>query len=148
MSFYEWMLVLHVLAAFLTIASVVVFGTLLATTWRARTASEAGPVLRLWSLGFNLWNVGGLGTIVLGIVLAIDNGGFEPWDGWIIAAYILWAIAGGAGTRTAMGYREALDNEGATLADTVRSTRGLVLFAVMAVAVAALLVVMIYKPGA
>ncbi len=103
-------------------------------------------MLGLWKLGFNLWNVGGLGTIVLGIILAVDNEDFQPWDGWIIVAYIVWAIAGGAGARTATGYREAVE-DGASLTDTVRSQRGVILYAVMAVAVLALLVVMIFKPG-
>ena len=148
MKFYDWLLFLHVAAAFATVASVVVFGTLLTVSWRAETAREASPMLGLWRLGFMLWNVGGLSVLVLGVWLAIDNSSVEPWDGWVIAAYVLWAIASFAGSRVAVGYREAVEGDGATLAATVRSQAGIALYALMAAATLALLAVMIYKPGA
>ena len=34
---------------------------------------------------------GTLGTIVFGVWLAISIDGYELWDGWIIAAIVLWA---------------------------------------------------------
>src|SRR5215207_348165 len=46
-----------------------------------------------------LWGVGGLGTLILGIWLALYVDGYEIWDGWIIAAIVLWAIATELGRR-------------------------------------------------
>jgi hypothetical protein len=42
-----------------------------------------------------LWDLGGLATLVLGIWLAIYVDGYEVWDGWIIAAIVLWLVATG-----------------------------------------------------
>ena len=36
--------------------------------------------------------IGPGGTIILGIWLAFSVGGYEIWDGWIIAAIVLWLI--------------------------------------------------------
>ena len=38
--------------------------------------------------------VGMMGAIIFGIWLAIDVDGYELWDGWILASFVLWAIAG------------------------------------------------------
>lgn len=125
MDLYDWLLFLHVLAAFAAVGSVVVFGVMLAS---------GAPALL--SVGRRLWDVGGAGTLVLGVALAIDLDAYELWDGWILAAFVLWAAAGFAGVRLGMGY----ESEG---------ERGGVgpMYALMSVAVAALLIVMIYKPG-
>ena len=147
MDLYDWLLFFHVAAAFATIAGVVTFGTLLTVSRRARTASEVSQVLGLWRLGFMLWNAGAVAALILGVWLAIDNSGFEPWDGWIIAAYVLWAIAGFAGSRVAAVYGEAV-TEGAALDATIRSQAGVGFYGLMTVATFALLAVMIVKPGA
>ena len=152
MSFYEWLLFLHVLAAFLTVAGVVFFVALLLASRRASGIAEVLPVLRLSGLGFWLWNIGGLAVLVLGIALAIDNDLYEVWDGWIIGAIVLWVIASAAGGMIGRGYAEALGAEGtegdAKLAAAAQTPRALAVHGVMAASVLALLVVMIYKPGA
>ena len=51
-----------------------------------------------------LWAVGGLGTLVFGIWLAIYVDGYEVWDGWIITAIVLWAIATELGRRAQLAY--------------------------------------------
>jgi hypothetical protein len=38
-------------------------------------------------------------TLGFGIWLAISLDAYHPWDGWIIAAIVLWAVAGGTGAR-------------------------------------------------
>ena len=130
MELYDWLLFLHVLAAFATVASVVLFGGLL-------TAEAGHPVARLSNLAGWLFNVGGLAVLVLGIWLALDRDAYGLFDGWIITAIVLWVIASAAGGRITAGY-----SRGEAVA------RSVPLFSVMAVAVAALLVVMIFKPGA
>src|SRR5829696_10590963 len=49
-----------------------------------------------------LWGVGGLGTLILGIWLALYVDGYEIWDGWIIAAIVLWAASAETGRRSAV----------------------------------------------
>ncbi len=77
------LLFLHVLAAFLLMATAVMLsGVALGTPAPARTVTVANV----------LWDVGGLGTLVLGIYLAIDIDEYEIFDAWIIGAIVLWAI--------------------------------------------------------
>jgi hypothetical protein len=119
-SRYEWLLFLHLIGAFAAVGSVVVFSVLLAGG--GRVAGE-----QLTFLGRRLWDVGGLLTLVFGIWLALDD--YSLGDTWILSALVLWAIAAYAGVR-------------------LGDTQSRALFAVMAIATTALLVVMIYKPGA
>jgi hypothetical protein len=126
-SRYEWLLFLHLIGAFAAVSSVVVFTVLLAGGDRI-----AGPQLTF--LGRRLWDVGGLLTLVFGVWLALDD--YSIVDGWILIALVLWAIAGGTGVRIGMAF------------DAGQGERVRPLYAVMTIAVVALLVVMIYKPGA
>jgi hypothetical protein len=144
-SWYDWLLFLHVLAAFAAVASVVVLSTILAATWRSAGVVDAGPFLRMSKLGSRLWDVGGMGTLIFGIWLAVYVEGYELWDGWILAALVLWAIAAAAGVRVGAAFRRAF---GADAGHGELGGSTLIVHAVMALAVAALLVVMIYKPGA
>ena len=148
MSGYDVLLFFHVLAAFATV-TVVVLLTTFAIATRSGRAVEALPVLRLSGLARRLWDFSGLGTLVFGIALALDVDGYSLLDGWILAALALWIVAAGAGTRVGQAFQEAhvAAQRGEVEPETaVRGTR--TLHVVMAVAVTALLVVMIYKPGA
>jgi hypothetical protein len=126
-SRYEWLLFLHLIGAFAAVGSAVVFSVLLLGADRV-----AGSELTF--LARRLWDVGGLLTLVFGIWLALDD--YSIVDGWILAALVLWAIAGATGIRLGM----TMEGGGG---ERVRP-----LYAVMTIAVLALLVVMIYKPGA
>jgi len=126
-SRYEGLLFLHLIGAFAAVGSAVVFSVLLLGADRIAGA-------QLTFLARRLWDVGGLLTLVFGIWLALDD--YSIVDGWILIALVLWAIAGGTGVRLGM------EMEGGG-AERVRP-----LYAVMTIAVVALLVVMIYKPGA
>ena len=128
MSLYETLLFLHVLAAFLLVSGLAAYGVLVLG------GDVVRPVLRPPATA--LWNVGGLGVLVFGVWLALNVDGYELWDGWIIAALVLWVIASGAGGRLERGIREGRP-EGAQ-----------VLYAVMTLATLALLIDMIFKPGA
>ena len=140
MNWYDTLLFLHVLAAFVTVTAVVLFGAMFVATERAGPNASSSPVLGLAPLADVLWTVGGLTVIVFGIWLAIYLSAYHPWDGWIVAAIILWVIASAAGARVGRGYRNVRRRTGARAP--------LLLHAVLAVAVAALLIDMIYKPGA
>jgi hypothetical protein len=126
-SRYEWLLFLHLIGAFAAVGSAVVFSVLLLGADRVAGA-------QLTFLARRLWDVGGLLTLVFGVWLALDD--YSIVDGWILAALVLWAIAAGTGIRLGEAYS-------AGSGDKARP-----LYAVMTVAVLALLVVMIYKPGA
>ena len=133
MSLYEWLLFLHVVAAFLLVSGVVVYGVLVfGPAGEAVSRALAPPALALW-------NVGGLGVLVFGIWLALEVDGYELWDGWIIAAIVLWFVASAAGGRLGAGVREG---KGIAAIDGAR-----VALAVMTLATAALLIDMIFKPG-
>jgi hypothetical protein len=87
---YDWLLFLHVLSAFALVVTVVIFSAF------ALGAATDSRVLAVANAG---WAVGGLGTLVLGIWLALYVDGYEIWDGWILAAIVLWAIATELGRR-------------------------------------------------
>ena len=55
-----------------------------------------------------LWAIGGLGTLVFGVWLALYVKGYEIWDGWIITAIVLWAIGTELGRRAQAGYVAAV----------------------------------------
>ena len=132
MTRYEWLLLIHLIGAFAAMGSVVVFSVLL-----AGGARVAGPQLTF--LGRRLWDVGGALTLIFGVWLALDVDGYSLGDAWILIALALWAVAGATGIRVGMAYSE----EGEPASSKVAP-----LYAAMAVSVTALLVVMIYKPGA
>jgi hypothetical protein len=128
-SRYEWLLFLHLIGAFAAVGSAVVFSVLL-------LGADQVAGAQLTFLARRLWDVGGLLTLVFGIWLALDVDGYGLLDGWILAALVLWVIAAGTGIRLGEAYS-------AGTGDKARP-----LYAVMTIAVVALLVVMIYKPGA
>ena len=73
--------------------------------------------------------------------------GYEIWDGWIIAAIILWAIATELGRRAQVGFTAVPAGGEATSATSLTGQTTLMHW-LRSLAVLALLVVMIYKPGA
>jgi hypothetical protein len=130
----ETLLFLHVLAAFFIVAGVVVYSAFVL----------GGPVNRLTrTTGEVLWGVGGLGTLVLGIWLALDIDGYEIWDGWIIAAILLWVLATGAGSQVSRSVQPRDDAAAVALPASVVAAHW-----ARTLLVIALLFVMIYKPGA
>ena len=130
MSRYEWLLFLHLIGAFAAVGSAVVFSLLM-----VGGARVAGPQLTF--LARRLWDVGGLLTLVFGIWLALDD--YSLGDAWILIALALWAVAAGTGIRLGFTFDES---------DEPPMSQVRPLYGVMTVAVLALLVVMIYKPGA
>src|SRR4051812_5576042 len=107
-----------------------------------RSAAGPTPLLGISWLGSRLWDVGGLGTLVFGVWLAIDLDNYDLLDGWILAALVLWMIAAGAGARLNIAYRSVRD-DGEPLAANARTLQ-----LVMILATTLLLADMIFKPGA
>jgi hypothetical protein len=133
---YDTLLFLHVLSAFALVATVVIFSAF---------AIGAATDSRVLGVANVLWAVGGLGTLVFGIWLALYVENYEIWDGWIIAAILLWAIATELGRRAQLGYTAIVgDAEGAA----GEAQQAALMHWLRSVLVLVLLVVMIYKPGA
>ena len=159
MSLDEWVLALHVLSAFALVAGIVLFWVLTLAAWRADTPDETlafGPFAMIAQI---VVGIGMIGTIVFGVWLALSYGGYDIWDGWIIAALVLWAIGGGLGGRAGRAAAPAVNRAlelkaaghtgpDAELLALNRSTQGLVLQAATTLVVLLILVDMIWKPGA
>jgi uncharacterized membrane protein len=103
--------------------------------------------------------IGAGGTIVLGLWLAFSVGDYEIWDGWIIAALVLWVICMALGQRTGAAYMQGMNKAreletagepgpNAELLALNRSSRGVVLQLLSSLVVLLLLIDMIWKPGA
>jgi uncharacterized membrane protein len=133
-STYEWLLFLHILAAFLLVAGLVGYSVLVLSSGGEAVSRSLGPPALM------LWNAGGLGTLVFGVWLALDVDGYELWDGWIIAALVLWLIGSGAAGRLGTALREGQSD--------ARLDHARVMVGVMALATLLLLLDMIFKPGA
>ncbi|MQA73788.1 MAG: hypothetical protein GEU88_05490, partial [Solirubrobacterales bacterium] len=95
---YDFLLFVHVLAAFCLMVTVVMY-----SAFSVGAPASARALL----IAEALWGIGGLGTLVFGVWLALDVDGYELWDGWIIAALILWLVASAAGGRLGAGVRES-----------------------------------------
>ena len=159
MSFDDWMLALHVLSAFAYVAGIILFWVLIVAVRRTDTPEgtvRMGPVVKVGNAAVG---IGAGGTIILGIWLAFSVGGYEIWDGWIIAAIVLWVIAAELGRRTGAAYMEGMTKAqelqavGQTgpndeLLALNRMSSGVLLHFLASVVVLLILIDMIWKPGA
>jgi uncharacterized membrane protein len=159
MSFDDWLLALHVLSAFAYVAGMVLFWVLIVAVRKTDTPAGTIRMEPVVKVGNAAVGIGAVGTILLGIWLAFKLDGYAIWDGWIIAAIVLWAIAGAVGQRTGVAYTRGmtkakeLESAGQTGPSTEllavnRTSAGVVLHALASVAVLLLLLDMIFKPGA
>jgi uncharacterized membrane protein len=158
-SFDDWMLALHVLSAFAYVAGILLFWVLIVAGWRTDTPEgtiRVAPVVRVGNVAVA---VGAVGTIVLGIWLALSYGGYGLWDGWIVAAIVLWVIAMVLGQRTGVAYMQVMNKArelqragqtgpSAEILALNRTSRGLVLQSLASLVVLLLIIDMIWKPGA
>jgi uncharacterized membrane protein len=158
-TFDDWILALHVLSAFSYVAGILLFWVLIVAGWRTDTPEGTIRVAPLARLGNIAVAVGAVGTIVLGIWLAFSFGGYDIWDGWIIAAIVLWVIALALGQRTGVAYLQAVNKAqelqragqtgpSAELLALHRTSRGLVLHFLSSLVVLLIILDMIWKPGA
>jgi uncharacterized membrane protein len=158
-SFDDWILALHLLSAFAYVAGMIVFWVLIVAVRRTDTpdgTTRMAPVVKVGMIGTA---VGAVGTIVFGLWLTFSVGGYRIWNFWIIAALVLWAIAGGLGGQTGKEYQRGMDKAreletagqtgpNAELLEINRTQRGLMLHTVASIALLLILIDMIWKPGA
>jgi hypothetical protein len=158
-SLNDWLLFLHVLAAFILVAAEVLFTFLIAWLWKRDVPSDIARVSGISRFGNALVGVGAGGVLVLGIVLAFEADSYAIWDPWIVAAIVLWLVWAELGRRTGKVYdaagarARALVNEGRDepnpeLGAMFRSRAGLWFHTTSVAVVVLLLLDMIYKPGA
>jgi hypothetical protein len=126
---YDWLLFFHLIAAFLLAVTAVTYSAV------ALGARAGGRTL---FVADRCWDVGGLGTLILGVWLALYLDQYEIWDGWIIGAIVLWMVATGLGESV----RRRLDD-----AEAVESRVALMHW-IRTLVVVGLLVLMVWKPGA
>ena len=159
MSLDDWILALHLLAAFVLVGAVIGLWIAIVAVRRADRPATAEPPLRLVPPLATMTAIGGVGTLVLGIWLAVSLDAYEPWDGWIVASIVLWLIAAATGETAGARYRRAgrraseLTRSGADgpdeeLTALSRTGSAVALHAVASIAAVGILILMIWKPGA
>ena len=159
MSLDDWILALHVLSAFAMASTLVMYWVLIVAMRNVDSASDTLSYGQLATVGNRVVIAGSVGTLVFGLWLAISKPEYQPWDGWVIAAIVLWAASGFTGARAGTEYTKPFTRaqelveagqEGAPgeLRTLNRSSLGLVMHTLSSVLIVFLLAVMIWKPGA
>lgn len=124
---YDWLLFLHLVAAFLLGATIVMYS--------AVALGAAAPGRTLF-IADRCWDVGGLGTLIFGIWLALNLDQYDFFDGWILGALALWFVATGLGQSVQRGMARG-DTSAVAAMHWIRT-----------LVVIGLLVLMVWKPGA
>jgi hypothetical protein len=124
---YHTLLFFHMIAAFLLAVTIVMYSAV---------ALGATTSPRVLFVADRCWDVGGLGTLIFGIWLALNLDQYDFFDGWILLALALWFVATGLGQTVQR--RIGGDNASAVAA----------MHWIRTIVVIALLVTMVWKPGA
>jgi uncharacterized membrane protein len=154
----DWLLLFHLLGALLFFAGAAVAAVGQLEALRRRRPSEVALLLGTTRWGVLLVGAGALLTIVFGSLLVARDGGWSFDEGWIQAAYALWIASmvvgaiGGRPARKARELAERLAGEGDApspeLDRAVRDPLSLVLSFASGAILLALVVDMVWKPGA
>jgi NADH:ubiquinone oxidoreductase subunit 6 (subunit J) len=158
-SFDGWLIALHVLSAFAYVGGIVLFWVLVVAVRKVDTPEGTIRMEPIVKVGNITVGVGAGGTLLLGIWLAFKLDSYAIWDGWIVAALVLWVLAMAIGQRTGVAYTrgmakakelEAAGQAGPNgeLLALNRTTNGVVLHALASVVLLLILLDMIFKPGA
>ena len=129
---YDWLLFFHLISAFLLGVTVVIYS--------AAAIGVATPGRTLF-VADRCWDVGGLGTLIFGIWLALNVDQYDFFDGWILGALFLWFVATGLGQSIQRRVNAA--DAGGDDAGVVASMHW-----IRTVVIIGLLVLMVWKPGA
>ena len=128
---YDFLLFVHVLSGFSLGAMTIMYSSFALGGAAPRSVVTTAQILD---------GVGGIGTLIFGVWLALYIDGYEIWDGWIIAAIILWAAAAETGRRS----HAALTATGTAIADEAMVRWHWIRAALIVL----LLADMVWKPGA
>jgi hypothetical protein len=124
---YHALLFFHVIAAFLLAVTIVMYSAV---------ALGATSSPRMLFVADRCWDVGGLGTLIFGIWLALNLEQYDFFDFWILLALALWFVATGLG----QSVQRRMGGEDMAAVNAMHWIRTIV--------VIALLVTMVWKPGA
>jgi uncharacterized membrane protein len=158
-SFDDWLLALHVIGAFAYVAGVVLFWILVVAVRKVDTPEGTIRMEPMVKVGNVAVGIGAGATIVLGIWLAFSFGDYDIWDGWIVAALVLWVLSTVLGQRTGVAYTRGMTKakelqaagqtgSNAELLALNRTSNGVVLHFLTSTVVLLILLDMIFKPGA
>ena len=123
----DTLLFLHLIAAFLLAVTIVMYSAV---------ALGATTDRRMLFVADRCWDVGGLGTLIFGIWLALNLDQYDFFDFWILLALALWLVATGLG----QSVQRRIGGDDARAVAAMHWIRTIV--------VIALLVTMVWKPGA
>jgi uncharacterized membrane protein len=104
---HDWLLFLHVLAAFALVGAEVLFTFMIFWLWRTDLPDDIARLSGLARIGSALLGIGAVGTLIFGIILAFEADRYAIWDVWIVAALILWALTLEVGRRAGAAYDAA-----------------------------------------
>jgi uncharacterized membrane protein len=131
---YQTLLFFHVLSAFLLVSAVVIYSAFVLGSPVNRPTRLVAEII---------WGVGGVGTLIFGVWLALNRPEYEIYNGWIIAALVLWVLANGAGAQVSRGIQPTGDDSAVSIDRRVAFAHWMrVLWVVL------LLLDMVWKPGA
>jgi uncharacterized membrane protein len=158
-SFDDWVLALHVLAAFSLVAGMILFWVLIVAVRRIDTPADTLRLGPLAKVGNATVGAGMGGTIIFGLWLAFSVGGYDIWDAWILEALVLWFVAAALGQRTGKAFMQGpvkaqeLETAGQTgpnaeLLAVNRTSQGLLMHTLTSAVVLAIIIIMVWKPGA
>jgi hypothetical protein len=158
-SFEDWIFALHLLTAATLVGSLVMSWIVVVALLSAHTPGATLSLHRVGMVGTATTVAGLVGVIGFGIWLAILRDPFQVWDGWVVAAIALWAIATIALLRSFVEYAKpitaarALAASGETGPSTEltalnRTSTGLLLRGLASAAIVLIVIDMIWKPGA
>jgi hypothetical protein len=159
MSFEDWIFALHLLMAATLVGSLVMSWIVVVALRGVDTPGDTLSLNRVAMVATGATIVGLVGAISLGIWLAVLRIEFHPWDGWVIAAIVLWSIATVSLLRSFQEYAKPVHKArtlvasaqigaNAELSSLNRTSTGLLLRSLASVAVVLIVVDMIWKPGA
>mgnify|MGYP000862509967 CR=1 FL=1 len=153
MGWSDWLLSFHVLSAFALIGGIVAQASLQVAATRRDDPGDVALMLRLAAIPGYVVMAGATLALIFGVWLAVELDAYSLTDGWIIASIILWVVASALGGRSdslVRTVREAAQRGGDDRAAMARlrqpSTQAFGWSA--AVLYLAILVLMIWKPGA
>ena len=133
---YDTLLFLHILGAFIAFVTIVVFSAYALGVTAGRGSFALADVT---------WNVSGAMLLIFGVWLVLYLDSYELWDGWILGAIVLLGAASAFGARARL---EALAQIGALEGDEPTPAQVNAWHWLRTISVVAILVLMIWKPGA
>jgi uncharacterized membrane protein len=157
LSRHEWLLLIHVGGAFCVLAGALLAVVLNQAAKRRSRPSEIAVLLGPVRVAVVLIAVGMIVTLAFGLWLVDDTPAYDLGDAWLSASLALWVIAlvlgtiGGRRDRHTRELAERLATEGdrpsPELAARLRDPVSIALSYGSGVAVLAILVLMIWRPG-